>query len=366
MSKKVALWTPFLNVLGGGEKHVLDIVNFFIRNGYTLTIFWDAQMHDQIYEAFSIRLPKNTRWLPSLNNLPLIHRLRVLSDIDEFIYVTDGSYIISTARHTSIFCMVPDPRLYSRTLINRIKTRGNTWLCNSYFTKRVLSRQGIDAKVIYPIITTKTKVPMLAPKKSLPGTAPTFLSVGRFFTHLHAKRQDVAIAWFITFIEQNPRYRTSNLILAGGLKKEDQEYFDSLRALISGYEECITLKPNVSRDELVQLYDQAHYYLHFAGWQVDELKHPEQVEHLGITPLEAMMHDCVVFAYSAGGIREIIKDGYNGFTFTKLDELSQKIRLLDSQRTVDILAAARDTLVKHFSESSFYERMAKLYVHAEF
>ena len=48
------------------------------------------------------------------------------------------------------------------------------------------------------------------------------------------------------------------------------------------------------------------------------------VEHLGMAPLEAMAAGTVPFCYEAGGPKEIISDGENGFLFINSDKLLSK------------------------------------------
>ena len=63
----------------------------------------------------------------------------------------------------------------------------------------------------------------------------------------------------------------------------------------------IEFKTNISFEELLSLYKKSEYYWHMAGIDVNEEKNPERVEHLGITPLEAMAGGAIVFAYDMVG-----------------------------------------------------------------
>ena len=93
-----------------------------------------------------------------------------------------------------------------------------------------------------------------------------------------------------------------------------------------GTDRSIILKPNVSFNELYKLNKLATFYWHFTGFGINEDQHPELVEHLGIAPLEAMASGCVVFCYNAGGPKELVKDGENGFLFSNEKELIKKTR----------------------------------------
>ncbi|MFO0703154.1 MAG: glycosyltransferase family 4 protein [Patescibacteria group bacterium] len=275
------------------------------------------------------------------------------------LYTTDGSYFYSPAKHTISFCMVPEEKLYRMNLVNRLKTLRWSFLSNSRFTQKHLSKFGIQSQVIYPILD----IPENITRDHVgAGTSLTFLNVGRFFRHLHSKRHDVAVAWFVNFIEQYPDYKNSKLILAGGLKKEDFQYFDSLKKLATHYPN-IEFKPNISAADLEKAYLQADFYLHFAGWQVNESAHPERTEHLGITPLEAMARGCITICYRSGGIKEIIRDGENGFTFNQLPELSQKIIAISKNQIKqnEIRENAKETIDSLFTQKAFDETLRNIY-----
>lgn len=359
MAKKIALWNPYLDIVGGGEKHVLQICNYFVSKGFELTIFWDQNIQPQLEKKLNIILPQNTVWLPKLSSFSFMRKLNLLKQFDVLVYVTDGSYFYSTAGKTIGFCMVPEHDLYQMGLKNKLFTHGWDWICNSEFTRHHLDNWGIAAKVVYPAIDVPTIT-----RKRHSGTSLTFLTVGRFFKHLHSKRHDAAVAWFVNFVTQFPQFATSKLILVGGLKEEDKPYYESLKKLSTNYPN-IVFKTNIASTDLEKLYLHADYYLHFAGWQVSESRHPERTEHLGITPIEAMSYGCIPFCYLSGGIREVIKDYANGFTFQTLNELSKKILEVnhDIMFQEKLRSEGIKTIIETFSHDALLHRMNLLYSH---
>jgi glycosyltransferase involved in cell wall biosynthesis len=166
----------------------------------------------------------------------------------------------------------------------------------------------------------------------------------------------------VNFITQHSSFAASKLVLIGGLKKEDQRYFDSLRKLSINYPNVI-FKTNIPSHDLVKWYSRADYYLHFAGWQVNESSHPERTEHLGITPLEAMSYGCIPFCYKSGGIREVIHDDENGFTFKSLNELSQKVIKVNKDTKAQELIRnnGRKTVEDVFSMRALEKTMAGIF-----
>lgn len=307
--KKVALYDPYLDVMGGGERHILSILKVIEDTGCKVTIYWDRDLTGNIKEKLNIVFQHGLTFLPKFKDL---------SSFDYFFYVTDGSYFFSSAKKTFIFCMYPKRELYQMNLLNRLKTWGNRFVANSKFTANYLSRWGVKPTVLYPYIPDDlfTFFPDLRRE-------PIILSVGRFFRHLHAKRQDIMIDAFLKFKEMYPS--DLKLVLAGGVKKEDEEYVAALEKKASVSKDITFLK-NVSYEKIKELYRTSSYYWHFAGWGIDEEKEPHAVEHLGITPLEAMAGGSIPFAYKAGGPKELITSGQNGYLFFSEEELFKKMQ----------------------------------------
>ncbi len=328
--KKILLWNPYLDTCGGGERHMIQICQYYISKGYELTISWEKDITKDLERKLRLNLPPQITWIPKLATYSLFQKMLLLRKYDILLYATDGSYFFSTAKKTICFAMVPNRQLYQMDLINRLKTRGWRWIANSKFTQGNLKRYGVSAHIVYPIIDVPTDCLPLS--KPVTGTALTLVSVGRFFRHLHSKRHDVAIAWFVHFLDTYPQYSGSKLILVGGLKQEDKKYYDSLKKLAVEHPHII-FKPNISYEELHHIYRTGDFYLHFAGWGINEKSHPERTEHLGITPLEAMSYGCIPLCYASGGIPEIVKDGVTGHTFISRDELSQKLVKLSRDPT---------------------------------
>ena len=53
---KVGLYNPYLDTLGGGEKHILSIVDAVAEKGGEITVFWDKDLSREIKKRFSIRI----------------------------------------------------------------------------------------------------------------------------------------------------------------------------------------------------------------------------------------------------------------------------------------------------------------------
>ena len=357
---RVALYNPYLDTLGGGEKYILSIMDVFADLGYEIDIFWDKDLRREIKERFSLRSIDRSKFLPNIfkNDSSPIKTLRTLQTFDFFFYVTDGSYFFSGAKKNFVYAMIPDKKLYSRSLINKLKLINYQFITHSVFTQKWLSKFGIKSEVIMPYLDNK----LINQRINFEKKEKIILSVGRFFSHLHSKRQDLIIKTFKELKNKSKEFSNYKLILAGGLMKEDQKYFDSLKKLADN-DSSIIFKPNIELSELYKLYGLSTYYWHFAGLGVDEEKNPEQVEHFGITPLEAMASGCLTFCYSAGGPKELINDGENGFLFSDIDELIDKIIKVDSDKSLKekVINKGKQFVKKNFSYEMFRTQVIKLF-----
>lgn len=355
MKKKAALFDPYLDTLGGGEKHILSILKALEKKGFEITIFWDTDIRSSIRQTLNLDFGKSCVFVPSpFKGKSFFEKMKILKPFEYFFYVTDGSYFFSSAKKNYVFCMVPKRSLYSMNMANRIKTHNYSFISNSNYTKQWLSTWGIQSKVLYPYIDNDfidINIQNLQKDNII-------LSVGRFFSHLHSKRQDIAIKMFNKLQHQNNLFKDFTLILAGGLKESDKEYFSHLQSLI-GNNTSIILKPNISYGELKTLYKKSLYYWHFAGYGIDENRHPESVEHLGISPLEAMAAGCVPFCFKNGGPKEIISDGVNGFLFENEQGLFEKMNTITATPLLHkkIQESAKQYVTQHFNYDTFEKRV---------
>jgi glycosyltransferase involved in cell wall biosynthesis len=351
--KTAALYDPYLDVMGGGEKHILSILQVLEKEGYDISLFWDRDLTSSLKNKLNLSF-SDLSFVPNIfKTLSPVKKILALKKFDMFFYVTDGSYFFSGAKKNVIFCMVPRPDLYRMNFLNRLKMLNNQFIANSSYTRKLLEKWGVKSDVIYPYVTED-----FFQSKSGREKEKVILSVGRFFGHLHAKKHDQIIRAFLTF---QKTHRDFKLILIGGLKDEDRTYFQSLERIVDGNKN-IVLKPNASYTDLLACYRKSMFFWHFTGYGVDEKKHPEMVEHLGMTPLEAMAAGAVPFCYDAGGPKEIIADGGNGYLFRNSDELLSKTEkaLNDIHKYGKIQQTGRTYVNNHFSFAVFEKRVREI------
>lgn len=347
--KKVLIVDPYLDVFGGGEKHILSIGKVFEKNGYTVSLFWNDE---KILNELKEKLKLDT------SSFSIEREQRKGEGYDILLYVTDGSYFFPKAKKSYVFCMYPQKSLYARNLLNMAKWRGWNFFANSKYTADYISKWvGKKAEVVYPYIDEsifKQYSPIKKKKKVI-------LSVGRFFKHLHAKNQHVIIDAFNKLQKNYAEFSDFQLVLIGSVKKEDEDYFAEIREKAKG-NSAIKIIKNAPYSQLLESYKTSLFYWHAAGVRADLSSQPEGTEHLGMSVIEAMASGCITFAHNSGGPKETIKSGKTGFLYNSVDELiemtsSEYIRISALQSVSD---SAKEYCNQDFSENVF-KKNVRLY-----
>lgn len=350
IKKKILIVDPYLDVLGGGEEHILSIGKIFEEKGYEVSLFW----HDEsILKSLESRLSINTK------NFEVEKNERKGRGYDVLLYVTDGSYFIPKAKQNYIFCMYPQKSLYKSNLVNKLKWKNWNFFANSKYTSSYISKWvGKETRFIYPYISDE----IFARYSPISSRKKVILSVGRFFSHLHAKNQHLLIDAFNRLQKNHSEFQDFQLVLIGGVKDEDEEYFNRVLEL-SKSNSNISVMKNVPHETILSYYSRASMYWHAAGLGADLSTHPEATEHLGITVLEAMASGLITFAHNSGGPKETIKNGKTGFLYNSIDELVEKTNYAYDQMDVlqSISEEAKKHCEEHFSKVVFEVRTAKYF-----
>lgn len=187
---------------------------------------------------------------------------------------------------------------------------------SQYWTKRYLNK---ESEVLYPPVdVTEFKA---GTKKNI------ILSVGRFFTGGHAKRQDILIEAFKAMHTSHQIPKNWELHLVGGVSQgqEHLDYLNQLQTQAKGFPIYFHISANYQT--LKKLYAQAKIYWHATGYGIDENKEPIRTEHFGITPVEAMAAGVVPLIYKAGGVVEVV-EGSPDLLWKTQTELIRKTRAL--------------------------------------
>lgn len=306
---KAAIFNPYLDTLGGGERYTLSFAKVLIANGYDVDLEWkDEKIVKALENRFGL----------SLDGLNIVQDIKRGDGYDLCFWVSDGSIPALKARKNLLHFQVPFHDVNGNTLINKMKLfRINKIICNSVFTKNVIDKEfGVNSLVVYPPVGTRE----LKSKRK----ENIILSVGRFSGLLQSKHQDVLIETFKNLYDSG--LKDWKLILAGGSEVGDNKYSEMLTNISEGYPVEIVKSPSFK--VLKDLYGRAKIFWSASGFGEDETVNPEKVEHFGITLVEALTCQSVPIVFNAGGHKEIIQNGENGFlwnTEAELNDITERL-----------------------------------------
>ncbi len=347
MIKRAGIYDPYLDTLGGGDRYCLTVAEILSKNGYNVDVFWNGDP-DLIKKAsirFSLDLDKisiapdifgltsskleffdDELKLPHQSSITphsllqksqdFINKINTTKQYDLIFYLSDGSLPFLFAKKNLLHIQVPFIIKQKSTdkLINKIKfNQYQHIVCNSAFTQRITEQSyNTHCTVLYPPVDVAKFNSTLEKEKII-------LSVGRFDNILNAKKQDVLIEAF-----KQLNLSGWKLVLAGGsLENPDKNhYLQHLQRLAEGYN--IEFLINVNFNDLKKIYALSTIYWHAAGFGVDENICPEQTEHFGMAPVEAMASGSVPIVVAKGGLTEIVDDGIDGYLWSTISELVTK------------------------------------------
>lgn len=334
---KAAIYNPYLDTLGGGERYTIGVARALVAKDFRVDVEWkNASIKEKLEKRFGI----------DLSNVNFIENINRGDGYDVCFWVSDGSIPILRARKNFLHFQMPFQDVNGKTLLNRMKFfRINKIICNSYFTKKFIDKEyGVESIVIYPPVDVEKIKPRR--KENL------IVSIGRFSQLAQAKRQDVLVKAFKKFFDSG--FNDWKLVLAGGSEVGVDDYVRKLRKSAKGYPIRILESPSFS--QIKELYGKAKIFWSASGFGVDEKKNPEKVEHFGITIVESMAAGAIPVVFSAGGHKEIVANGENGFLWKDTKDL-----LRETKRVVEEKGLIKkiSTKVKESSKVYDYARFEK-------
>lgn len=344
--KKIAIISPYFDILGGGEKYLLTIAALLSEKN-SVTIFWDDSGYkDKVFKKLGIELLRVNFRKKLSGKFKLIS---VLRSFDVLVYMTDGSLFLSPCL-TNILIIQSPAHIPTYTPGNRFKIfRFKAILCYSSYVSSFIKKAIHRNPVILP------------PFIDMPDTGKgkkenLILSVGRFFPWLHSKKQDVLVDVFKKMYDSG-KISEWRLVIAGSVDKGAQEYVKGIKERIKGYP--IEINNHSSFLEIVDLYQKAKIYWHASGYNQDLNKYPQNAEHFGITTVEAMCYGCVPVVFSGGGQLEIVTNGKNGYFWKTEEELLTKtIKLIEDNNLLNILRKEAIKRSKDYSQDNFSKRIS--------
>lgn len=364
---KIAIYSPYLpDHFGGGERYLFDVAQILSsKHQVFIAIGGLAKLNKtQIkkirsnYEKFlDVNLDKiNFITTPIGTNTNFLKKLFWTKKFDRIYYQTDGSLFFSLAGKNILHIQIPFTQKKT-SLIERLKLANwqikNT---NSFFTKSIVEKAW-QTKINY---VHQPKISLSSVFNSTVSTANSnilekkekiILSVGRFFTHLHSKRQDMMVDSFIKFCQNYPGIAKGwQLVLIGSI--ENQNYAKQVAKQAKGFP--IKILNQVSREKLENYYKKAAIYWHAAGFEIDEKQNPEKVEHFGITTGEAMLAGCLPIVINKGGQKEILGLDLADLLWETQEELIEKTVFFINNKSKRIsLAKKAKVKAQKFNKEKF-------------
>ncbi len=306
---KIAIYNNFWHTLGGGEHHAGVIAQVLQKFGLVDLISENDFNISELENNFGLSLKFCRK---RIVHPEYLHFADATSQYDIFINSTFGSYLKCAARLSYYIVSFPYQLDDRPDEANNFLASYSKYLANSNYTATWIKRWwGVDAEVLYPSIPDPIHISENKQK--------LILSVGRFFKFGHNKKQLEMVRAFKKLLDKQALDSEWRLVLAGHVHYDQIEYLTMVKTEAIGYP--VEFYIDISLHDLRHLYAKSAIYWHATGLNEDMIKHPELCEHFGISTVEAMSYGCVPVVINAGGQREIVEHGINGFVFKSEREL---------------------------------------------
>lgn len=351
---KAAIYSPYLDTLGGGERYMMTIAEVLSKQGFDVDVLLDEHL-----VSFEMELKKNlaNRFNLNLTKISFMkapigrgsvpfNRAFFLKKYDVLFYLTDGSIFYPTAKKNILHIQSPLIGQPAKSAWGKLKLKGwNLIIYNSNFTKKYSERNWpLNSKVVYPPVDV-TKIKPLEKKQYI-------LSVGRFSS---SKKHEVMIKVF-SDLYRDKKLEDWSLHLIGSASEGDKTYLYDLKEMSQGLP--IKFYPNLVYNDLVKLYGESGIYWHGAGYGETD---PIKMEHFGISTVEAMAGGCIPVVIGKGGQVEIVDHGESGFLWQTLEELKHFTeRLISDNNLMRKMSKQAIIRAKKFDKKKFLEEINKI------
>jgi glycosyltransferase involved in cell wall biosynthesis len=366
---RLAVYDHAFHLIGGAQKYGLTMTAA-LRDRFDITLIANKEIRLEDFKAWYgldlsgcavkiIRIPfyeeKGTAFLdPALVTAKVKNPFHLVSrasgDYDFFVNNSMNEMVFPLANITVLICHFPERLPQSYFYADRYSQVVN----NSRYTASWVERMWKfkPHQHIYPPVDMDG-AGAVGPKEKI------ILSVARFEPE-GTKRQREMIEAFLKLDRLYPEIvKGWKFVLVGGSEPKNL-YLDRLTRLIGENPRGnIELKVNIPAAELLGLYRSASIFWHLCGVVHD---HPSEVEHFGMTTVEAMAHRAVPIVYDGGGLREIVDHGVDGFRVRHAGQmLGYSIRLFRNGELIRKLGEAAQAKAQDFSRARFDERVREFF-----
>jgi len=370
---KIGIYAPALTVYGGGEKYIGKIAEILSRENDVAFIALAKPDFKKLEGRLNIDLGRVAIDNIGSPALPVHSRIAILFNFvnayrisrhtrkyELFVNQEHVTFIPSHSQRSILICEVPpvrsllnrnpfidlffDPKIetYDRVVVNSRFTK--SW-AEEYYRK--------EATVLYPPVDTESFIPS--------SKGNIILSVGRFSTALHCKKQlEMVQAFKKLYTAQKLMDWEYHLVGGLGRSPRDHKYLEDCKKEAKDYP--ILFHANAPFEVMKALYGTAKVFWHATGIGEDEIEHPERMEHFGITTVEAMSAGCVPIAINKGGQPEIVQDKISGFLFETVEELnSHTLKLIKNDALWRKMSEACMKRSQEFSLEKFERRVLDVF-----
>src|SRR3990167_3557323 len=314
---KALIYDPYLDTAGGGERYMLTASSILLKSGYNVDVWWkDKKIDDWLDTRLGIDLSK-VNFTEELN-----HGL----GYDLVFWLSDGSIPLLLGKKNIVHFQTP-------------------------FTNQFVDKEyGVNSLVAYPPVNINLF--KSGRKENI------ILFVGRYSQLQQHKRQDILIESFKKMCGSG--LKNWRLVLIGGSEVGGREFVEYLKENSRVYP--ISILENLPLSGVREFYAKSKIFWSASGFGVDEGKEPHQVEHFGMTVVEAQSAKCVPIVVNKGGHKETIREGKNGFLWTDTQQLEQiTLDLIRNERRRKEIAITAEKDSKRFSVNAFEKSIGEIF-----
>ena len=353
---KIGVFDPYLDTLGGGEKYMLTAA-LCLSIDHDVSVLWDndRDILKKAEKRFSLDLGNVKLAENIFKHSSFLKRFILSRKYDAILFLSDGSIPLIGCK-LFMHLQFPIEWVDNNSPWHNLKLKKiYKVICNSKFTKDFVDKKlGTKSIVLYPPSSVNFKKTNITKENNI-------LTVGRFGLLPdggYFKKQDFLIETFKKMV--NNGLKNWKLIIAISYIEKYKEELKKLKKLADNYP--IEFLENSSWEDLMKTYLKSKIYWHASGFGEDLGKNPERAEHFGISTVEAMAAKEVPIVINAGGQKEIVDNGENGFLWNTQGELIKStLRVINSDALRKALSEKANKKAKEFSNEIFCESIRSIF-----